>query len=111
MSKVSDTELVEWASRDPQRLVNVLKSDLLRSSDLTFAAEAAGAIEDSDIVRDALCALLKHESPLVREGAIYGLVHHLDDSVVVSLRRIVDLDPSPGVRDAAADALGECDEH
>ena len=51
----------------------------LRPSDLTFVAEALGRLQDSDNARSVLIRLLGHEAALVREGAIYGLSHHLND--------------------------------
>ena len=74
-------------------------------SELTFAAEAVGMLSDSEAVRAALMPLLGHSIALVREGAIYGLARHLNDSVMAALRELAQSDPSPGVREAAAELL------
>jgi HEAT repeat protein len=57
--------------------------------------------------RHPLIRLLMHDEPVVREGAVYGLVHHLDDEVRSCLYFVRRDDPSPGVRAAAAEALSE----
>jgi len=45
------------------------------------------------------------DSPLVREGAIYGLSYHRDSAIDATLRRLAADDASPGVREAAAEIL------
>ncbi len=75
---------------------------------LTFAAEAAGEIKDEAFWPEAkrvLLSLLGHSSPLVREGAVYGLSSYLDDEVVDHLENTRMHDASPGVRDAAIEVL------
>jgi HEAT repeat protein len=72
---------------------------------LSFAAEAAGNIEEFSSVRDILLNLLKHKSALVREGAIYGLARHIDEEMFDTIRNIGFNDPSPGVREAALEAI------
>ena len=79
----------------------------LRPSRLTFAAEAVGLQADSVLVRATLLPLLNHVSAVVREGALYGIANHLDDAVLVVVRKLADDDPSPGVRQAAMDLLYE----
>lgn len=97
----------EMAIREPQRLINLLTSNTLAFHDLTFAAEAAGRIR-SDASLYALCELLNHHSPLVREGAVYGLSTSIDREWVRTRLHCVSIkDPVAGVREAAADALGE----
>jgi hypothetical protein len=95
------------ASNDPDKLLAMIKEGQLRPSKLTFAAEAAGLIENSGPVREALVPLLQHESPVVREGAIYGLSNHLNNNVLTILMFIAQEDSSPAVRQAAADLLDE----
>lgn len=90
---------------DPRELVRMIESGDLRPSDLTHAAEIAGRIPDSDLVRPALVRLLNHASPLVREGAIYGLVPHWSAEVATQLQLMSGDDPSPGVREAASEVL------
>ena len=95
------------ACQSPDGLAILIKRAELDSADLTFAAEALGHTENGALVRDTLLPLLEHGSPVVREGAIYGLQQHLNDAVRQRLREISVRDPSPGVRTAAEDALDE----
>lgn len=89
----------------PPQLLRLLGSTRLSNADLTFAAEIAGSIDDSESVRAALLPLLKHADSVVREGAIYGLAEHLDGPTRARLRRLAENDPSPAVRTVARDAL------
>lgn len=99
-------ELFDYlAVEHPDQLVRLLLSMKMPASDLTFAAEIAGRIDDSRKVRPVLLALLKHPDPVVREGAIYGLARHVDPSVIAELQRLVTTDLSPAVRTAASDLL------
>lgn len=91
--------------RAPKRLVMLISGDTLDVADLTFAAEIAGEIEEESSVVPALLKLLDHDSSLVREGAVYGLVNHLTADVRDRLCLMSLNDPSPGVRDAASDAI------
>lgn len=96
------------AREDPRGLVRLLAPGALPIEDLTFAAEIAGRlIEDSDLVRPALVALLDRADPVVREGAILGLAHHghASEDVLATMRDLRAADPSPGVRAAASDLL------
>lgn len=98
------------AQSDPARLAaRVLRGGLGRAH-LGYAAEALGrGTEDrrSEVVVDILVRLLEHESPLVREGAIYGLASHRSAHVDRRLRQISEEDDSPGVREAATDLLDD----
>ncbi len=99
--------LFERLARDaPQELVALLQGNTLPSHQLTFAAEIAGRLMSTEMVVEPLLELLRHSSAVVREGAIYGLAHHLDVArVVEQLRSIETGDPSPGVRAAATGAI------
>ncbi|MEW6249633.1 MAG: HEAT repeat domain-containing protein [Planctomycetota bacterium] len=79
----------------------------LEPAELTFAAEIAGEIEGHPEVVPALLSLLAHESALVREGAVYGLAHHLSQHVRARLADLSADDPSPAVRAAAAEIVAE----
>lgn len=109
MTHVGDGRLERMAREDPRGLVRLLApSALLPIEDLTFAAEIAGRlIEDSELVRPALVALLDRADPVVREGAILGLAHHghASEDVLWLMRGMRARDPSPGVRAAASDLL------
>ena len=91
------------AIKYPESLLQLIASGRLNVEDLTFAAEIAGRIAKPEEVMRALRPLLSHSAAVVREGAIYGLATHLDDSLRVELRRISNEDASAGVRTAAAD--------
>ena len=91
------------AATDPSRLLAMLPD--LEPPDMTFAAEVAGRIGDSDAVRRAVLPLLEHPMPYVREGAIYGLSSHMDETTRSLIARLAVDDPSPGVRLAAEGAI------
>jgi hypothetical protein len=99
-------EMFEYlADEHPSQLVRLLLSKRMPVSDLTFAAEIAGRIDDSNMVRPVLLGLLAHPDSVVREGAIYGLARHVDAAVASKLRRLADMDLSAAVRSAASDLL------
>lgn len=95
------------AKDDPARLVALVVEHRLADHDLTFAAEAVGSIADRAKAVEVLLPLLQHASPLVREGAVYGLSRHLGwhEWARARLEFVAQEDPSPGVRDAAREAL------
>ena len=98
---------VEDPQEAPEQLLALLTSDQLRVGVLTHCAEIAGRCIRDDRVVSPLLDLLRHTSSLVREGAIYGLEHHLCPKVLDALRAVVTEDPSLGVREAASEALEE----
>ncbi len=95
------------AAKYPASLLQLISENRLEPADLTFAAEIAGRIGTSAEVAKTLRGLLAHPSAVVREGAIYGLANHLDDSLRAALGRLASHDASPAVRTAAAGALDE----
>jgi hypothetical protein len=97
----------EYARNDPDRLVDLLSSGTLTVPELSFASEAVGMVTDELLAVTALLPLLRHQAPPVREGAIYGIERHLEQSEEARavLREIASTDSSPAVRRAAADAL------
>lgn len=86
-------------------IVELIVADGLSPASLAIAAHMAGDLSDSAIVRVTLIPLLDHESSIVREGAIYGLTPHLDGSTRARLWSVAKVDPSPGVRASAWEAL------
>jgi HEAT repeat protein len=90
-----------------QDLLKLVSANVLAPSTMTFAAEIAGTIANGQAVRAALTPLLDHESPLVREGAIYGLRDHADETVEKKLASMAQDDPSPAIRRAAGDTLDD----
>lgn len=95
------------AEHFPTDLTTLVSSDALAPSALTFAAEMVGRSGNSRAVRAALLPLLKHDSALVREGAIYGLRGHADAATVKKLRALAEHDASPAIRKAASDTLDD----
>jgi len=93
------------AERHPDTLLLLIEKGDMAPADLTYAAELAGRIVGSQGV---LLRLLADGSPVVREGAIYGLAERLAGGVSgvrEKLLRVASRDPSPAVRAAAAAVL------
>lgn len=93
-----ETRMTQKRSADITIPAPMARPDCSAESDpatLTFEAEDLGAA----IAR--LLRLAKHDSPVVREGAVCGL-----GSVLQALRDL-SADPSPGVRAAADEALAD----
>jgi HEAT repeat protein len=103
----SEANFERWANESPERLLRVLQPGELKPTLLTFAAEIAGATLAAAAVVPLLMALLEHPDSVVREGAIYGLVHHQGKDIDTALRRLALHDASPAVREAASDALAD----
>lgn len=101
----SEEKFERMAKEQPSTLVNLLLVNVLRPADLSFAAEAAGLVSASELVRAPLLALLDHASGMVREGAVYGLAHHMSIDVKARLEYVAENDSSPGVREAAREVL------
>ena len=103
-----EKEFQAMAVGNPLRLIGWIESGELKPSRLTYAAEALGSANLPE-VRWILVGLLDHESPLVREGALYGLARQPRPlpAMLSVLRRVAEVDPSPGVRSAAQEIL-EC---
>jgi hypothetical protein len=106
-SEPSESMFEYLAAHAPRDLMRLVGSNSLDPTSLTFAAEIAGRVADGAAVRRALIPLLNDDSPLVREGAIYGLRDHADDVVLQRLRELAASDKSPGVRRAAGDTLND----
>jgi HEAT repeat protein len=78
----------------------------INPSRLSFAAEIAGRQLPSEKVIPSLLKLARHEEPVVREGALYGLSFHLDDEVVrTTVQTIASSDTSEAVRSVADDLM------
>jgi hypothetical protein len=114
--RISEAKLAQLASERPQSLVALIETNALGPADLTFAAEIAGAMDDWPRVVPMLARLLQHASPVVREGAVYGLVRHADRVPAVraiirdAITGLLGTESSPGVRAAASDALDLLDD-
>jgi len=88
-------------------LLKLIASGRLRATDLTFAAEIEGRLSDSTAVRRTLLPLLLHDDAVVREGAIYGLAPHADETVRLALARLSASDPTAAARQAATETLAD----
>lgn len=90
LTRPSEALFEALATEDPVRLVAFLNDPGLDPTFLTFAAELAGRVPEASLVVPPLLALLVHPKAYVREGAVYGLAHHLE---------------APGVREALVDGM------
>jgi len=106
-SDVSEAMFEFLAANYPSELLKLIAGDVLSPPAMTFAAEIAGRTSLGHAVRTVLLPLLDNSSPLVREGAIYGLRQHADATVVGKLRILAANDPSPAIRQAASDTLDD----
>jgi len=98
----------ELAQSAPEELAALVRQAAITDTRLTYAAEILGRdVQDGALVIPALRSLLKNPSPVVREGAILGLSHHLTNEVRQALNRVAQEDPSPGVRETALDTLND----
>lgn len=96
----------QLAKSNPDRLIWLIRSGKLGPADLTFAAEVIGRLLPPASGLSVLYDLLKDQSPLVREGAAYGLYHQLSQNGVRHrLQSVAEKDPSPEVRAAILDVL------
>jgi HEAT repeat protein len=88
----------------PQELIELLPS--LEAAELTFALEIFGRELSSDRAVPELLKFLRHPRPLVREGAILGLTHHLEvPGVLEALAGVAENDPVAEIRESAGFAL------
>jgi len=106
-SEVSEAMFEFLAVNYPNDLLKLVSGNVLSPPAMTFAAEIAGGTLLGPEVRMALLPLLDHVSPLVREGAIYGLRQHADKTVLEKLRSLAVNDSSPAIRQAARDTLDD----
>lgn len=97
----------DLARSSPEELAKIIRENRASDTRLTYAAEILGRDVDTPAVAGLLRQIVQtHPSPLVREGAVLGLSHHLQRlGIRDAVRRAFTDDPSPGVRRAAAEAL------
>jgi hypothetical protein len=103
-----ERDLNDLAASDPDRLISLVSSGQLERIELTWAAEALGHVADSARVVPMLLSLLKHDLPIVREGALYGLAqHHKYAGVRDAVRFHTDAsnEPSAAIREIAGDIM------
>lgn len=102
LSMYVDTNLLECEKllkENPDELLAML--DQLSPTLLTFVAELIGQELPWDKCGVHLLRLVKHEEPVVREGALYGLVLHAGHSEVTDAFVVAVNDVSPGVSSVA----------
>lgn len=91
------------ATSDPEALLAIDEAGPPET--LTYVAEALGRVDDPRSLAK-LVRLVRHSSPVVREGAAYGLERHRHRQGVTDLLyALVWLDESQGVQRAASEAL------
>ena len=103
----SESEFQELARHDPQQLGSLIASGALTEGSTAFAAEALGRLGTPEAAERYLLPLLRHDNAVVREGAIHGLARHRTELILEKLREAARGDPSPAIREDAADALNE----
>jgi hypothetical protein len=102
----SQNMLEALVDQNPDLLLDIITSGQLRSTMLTYAAEIAGRLEYSVKLFLILQNLLTHEENFVREGAVYGLAFHIKRQTARDLlRRHLEIEQSPGVREAIEETL------
>lgn len=104
-----DHRLCEMAECDPKALADeaMHETNIVR---LSFIAEALG-LAPANVAHRPILHLLRHSSPLVREGALYGAREMLDDVLVRhEVRRIASDFRSPALHQVAHELLdtGSC---
>ena len=105
----SEAAFVAMGERDPRLLEAWALSGELRPGHLSRAARVLGAHGGTDAI-PSLLRLLRHPSPLVREGAVHGLGNIGTEEAIAQLREAAEADPSPGVRAAARLSVEELTE-
>jgi hypothetical protein len=95
-----------WAELGREPLVRLVGGPM-KPHDLTFALEALGGLRPlSKEASDCLLRASMHESPIVREGAVYGMAHYVgDEDVAKRLAEMAQNDRHPSIQEAAAEAL------
>lgn len=102
---LTESDLRELALSRFMLLANYVQSGQLRPAQLAFAALALGEAPYSTRIEATLFDLLTHPMPMVREGAVYGLARIGSASARRKLEEVAEVDTSPGVREAAQEAL------
>ena len=107
LEKEKETELFfqELAEESPQRLIEIVELIPLEVFELSCALENFNFCRKDDIsVKRLLLKHLDHQSPMVREAAIFGISAHISDDVYLHLKDMSENDSSAEVREAAKDA-------
>jgi len=93
-----------------EQLSILIKSGVLKSYELTYAAEYMGRCNDSIMVRDTLVPLLSHPKAVVREGALIGLNdNHINKDVKLILISMSKYDKLACLRKICKSIVFNCD--
>jgi hypothetical protein len=92
-----EEEFDHLSSSHPELLLEWVKSDVLTNAQLSMAAPFLSRTCEG---LATLVKLMEHESPMVREGALYGL-SSLHDQIDCIVGYHMDGDASPAVRSTA----------
>jgi len=95
-------EFERLASENPSALMTWISAGEMTPADLSFALEALGKTKIAAL--DLLMGSTTDESPVVREGAIYGLANYFL-WIKGRLEEMAEKDPSNGVRYTAKELL------
>ena len=99
----SRDDLAEKAIKTPGELIKQIERNELSIPELTFAGEELG--NQGDWVFPTLELLTAHSSPIVREGAVYGLSKLKSEQSKRLISKLAEKDQSPGVREAAREMI------
>lgn len=103
---MSEKELEELARSKPNELAALIVTGQLTPPDLTFALEILGRdVTNEELVLPCILPFLDHESAIVREGAVYGLSHHMTAEVKAALVVGYRKEISQAVKQAISDVL------
>jgi hypothetical protein len=108
--RLSRNDLKRLARDDAKLLIAFASSGQMRPAQLAFAAELLGEVTEQKRAERALLSLASHDSSIVREGAINGLSKIGSAAAWDQIRLIAKEDRSPGVREAASEAMEEAPE-
>src|SRR3972149_1723687 len=93
---------------NPEQFLELIHGNYLTPARLTHAAEAIGQVEKVEELIPTLLELSKHESPLVREGAILGMSSLIDKGYKELYERLQEMsstDPSTSIQEIAKETL------
>lgn len=97
--------LEDLAATDPAYFLEVIASNRLQPTVLTYAAEHAGQLEDTKAVVCTLAGLLQHPKSYVREGALIGLARAGTPDAWTLVRDTATNDKSANIREIAEELL------
>lgn len=108
---LDDAELKIICEKFPGKVAKWLENNRIDPAVLTFLAEKVGQMSNHRKIIQGLMSASHHESVLVREGAIYGLSHHVNKPTVMNrISAMASNDPSPTIRECADEAIKDYQE-